>query len=281
MKIAVTSIQRDRNPWIVEWLAFHMLVGFNQFYIYSHKCRDGMSDTLLKLTQRYPIQVYGLESDDKPQLAAYHHAWNTHGQDVDWMAFIDGDEFLFSTAQSSMAEALAPYAGKPLSALAVYWMCYGSSGHIEEPAGLIMENYTRHSARSFQDNRHIKSIVRGGQQIEIASSHLFRTPHGTYDEQMRLITDPIIRDNPDAQPSWDKFRINHYSVQSYSFFKQTKQNMGVADFNAAYVRPHEWFHKYDRNECDDGVSYNFLVRLKLKVRELRAAIEEVSLQQAA
>ena len=32
MKISITSIQRNRNPWIVEWLAFHMLVGFNDFH---------------------------------------------------------------------------------------------------------------------------------------------------------------------------------------------------------------------------------------------------------
>ena len=32
MEIGITSIQRDRNPYIVEWIAFHLCVGFNRLY---------------------------------------------------------------------------------------------------------------------------------------------------------------------------------------------------------------------------------------------------------
>jgi hypothetical protein len=271
MKLAITSIQRNRGPWIVEWLAFHMMVGFNQFYIYCHKCDDGQVETLLKLSQHYPIKVYGMESDDKPQLAAYQHAWAHHKQEVDWMAFIDGDEFLFSPSHANIGDALAEFAGHPLSALGVYWVCYGSSGHMTDPGGLIVEKFTRHSDYSFLPNRHIKSIVRGRQDIEIVGSHLFATPNGTYDEQLRLLESPLLQD-PAQAPSHARLRINHYVTQSYDFFKKTKQNMGAADISPSAVRPDEWFHNHDRNECDDGMMYNFLIRLKLKVQELQAAL---------
>jgi hypothetical protein len=269
---AIASIQRDRGPWIVEWLAFHLLVGFNRFFIYAHKCRDDMTAVLLSLSRHYPISVYGIEHDAQPQLAAYRHAWAEHGEQVDWMAFLDGDEFLLPLQTPTIGEALAPFERPDLSALAVYWLCYGGNGHIEEPAGLVMQNYPRHSAPDYLPNRHVKSIVRGRQPIVINGSHVFATPRGTFDELVRPVHQGWMKEQPASHRT---LRINHYAVQSFSFFKQTKQRMGAADGNPQLIRPDSWYHDYDRNECDDGVSHNFLTRLKLKVAELNAHLQDL------
>jgi len=34
MRLGITTIQRDRAPWIKERVAFHYLVGFRKFYIF-------------------------------------------------------------------------------------------------------------------------------------------------------------------------------------------------------------------------------------------------------
>ena len=275
MTIAITSIQRDRNPWIVEWLAFHLLAGFEHFYLYCHKSGDGLTQTLQRLARHYPITVYAIDGDDRPQLAAYRHAIGQHLAGVEWMAFIDGDEFLFPTAQPSMRAALAPYAGQPLSALGVYWLCYGSNGHVQEPPGLMLENYPRHSAPDFGPNRHIKSILRGGQAARDVApgwcSHFFQTGAGTVDELLRPIAGPMLED-PAQQPSYRHFRINHYVTQSQDYFRRSKQAMGAADRGPGVVRPDHWFSGHDRNECDDGVAARFLPALRAKVREMELVL---------
>lgn len=270
-QIAITSIQRNRGPWVVEWVAFHLLMGFTRFHLYCHKTDDGMTETLLKLSKSYPITVHRVDADDRPQIAAYQHSWATHGNDVDWMAFIDGDEFLFPTKHRTIGEALATFDGQALSAIGAYWRCYGSSGHVDEPTeGLVVQNYPRHSSTDFLPNRHVKSIVRGRQEgVNIQTSHVFGTPKGTFDERLRPINHGWMKG---LEPSYDLLRINHYTVQSHEFFRKTKQNIGAPDANPNLIRPDSWYAEYDRNECDDGVSYNFLVPLKLKVRELQAAI---------
>jgi hypothetical protein len=269
MTLGLTSIQRDRNPWIVEWLAFHMLVGFERFYLYAHKTRDGMTQTLLRLARHYPITVHALEDDQQPQLRAYQHAHNAYGAGVDWMAYLDGDEFLFSPSHAHVGGALALFDGQPVSALAAYWMHHGSNGHVDEPGGLIVERYPRHAHVGFEINRHVKSIVRGSEPVQVRGSHVFQTPRGTVDEQLRPVTHGFM---PQYEPSYQHLRINHYSVQSWAYFKATKQRTGAPDADPALVRPDDWFFKHDRNECDDGLSYAFLVPLKLKVRELQAAL---------
>lgn len=269
MKLGLASIQRDRGPWILEWLAFHMLVGFERFYLYAHKTRDGMTQTLLRLARHYPIQVHALEDDRQPQLRAYQHAHDTYGREVDWMAYLDGDEFLFSPGHDRLQDALAPYADLPLSALAAYWMLYGSNGHVDEPGGLLLEQFPRHARADFLPNRHVKSIVRGAEPVKVVGSHVFQTGRGTFDERLRPIHHGFMGEQ---EPSHERLRINHYAVQSHAFFKQTKQRSGAPDADPGLVRPDSWFFEHDRNECDDGASYRWLVPLKLKVRELQAAL---------
>ncbi|HEY8036414.1 MAG TPA: integrase arm-type DNA-binding domain-containing protein [Methylobacter sp.] len=279
MKIGITSFQKNRNPWILEWLAFHMVVGFDSFHIYLHNCTDGMSETLFKLMRHYPLYVNTIGNNELPQLSSYQHSLNCYAPSVDWMAFIDGDEFLFPTQHQDIADALALYEKSDISALAVYSRYYGSSGHLKEPNGLIMENYPRHSSKDFAANKHVKSIVRGGLSAASAkvsvTSSLFCTQNGTFDEKHRPIFHPAMHD---LEPSYDFFRINHYATQSYEYFKSVKEPMKTADAteNASKLLIQS-FHDYDRNECDDGLSYNFLVRLKMKVMELQEVIDNYEL----
>ena len=267
MDLAITSIQRNRGPWIMEWLAFHMVVGFNRFFLYAHQCDDDTVHLLLRLAQQYPIVLHQVPTTTpRPQLVAYQHAWQAYGGQVSWMAFIDGDEFLFPTQAQSMRDALAPFAGRDLSALAAYWVCYGSSGHLDEPQGLVLENYTRHAGADFPNNRHVKSMVRGGEPgVAVHGSHVFETPRGTFDGNGRRVTGGYMVEH---EPCYQAWRINHYVTQSWQYFCDVKQRGGAADVGPHVVRPDTWFHLHDRNECDDGVRYRFLLDVKRKLREM-------------
>jgi hypothetical protein len=266
MVIGITSIQQNRRPWIIEWIAFHLIVGFGKIIIYSHKSTDGMDEALTRLSGHYPILAYRLGDVERPQLAAYRHSWDNHANSVDWMAFIDGDEFLFPTKAPTIAEGLSSFDTKPLSALAVYWKIYGSNGHVTDPGGLLLQKFPRHSGFDYDDNGHVKSIVKGREAIDGYTSHVFRTQKGTFDENMR----EVVFGKTNFTPTYEHFRINHYMCQSWEFFKNYKQHSGAPDINPLMVRPDSWFYYADRNECDDGVSYNFLIRLKLKVAELES-----------
>jgi hypothetical protein len=254
LRIGIVSIQKNRAPWLHEWVAFHRLVGFTNFYIYAHNCLDNSAEVLSQLSQRYALEAFIVNTtENQVQLKVYQHAYEQFGHACDWLAFIDGDEFIFPTGDLSLAEVLGSYQYKRISALGVYWACFGSSGHLREPSGLVIENYRRRPPLNFHINRHIKSIVRGRQQSHVGpNSHMFKTPWGTQDELGRTITFGLTQ----FEPSYRSLRINHYVTQSLEFFKRFKQNSGAADAGSTYVRPDDWWTKHDHNnEFDESVQY--------------------------
>lgn len=271
MKLGICTIQRDRSQWLVEWLAFHYVVGFRVFYFYAHHCTDDTVEKLVKLSRVINIQAFELkEKQDYIQLQAYQHCYNNFGADVDWMAFIDGDEFLFPTEADSIQDVLSYYQDKPMSALAVYWLMFGSNGHIEEPSGLIIDNFTRRAKLEARENKLIKSIVRGGETMQaLRNAHLFSTERGTFDELMR----PVDRGHlPDVEPTFNKIRINHYSSQSYNYYHGFKRTSGMADAGHSIVRPDDWWESRNKNDILDLTIQRFRDDVVRVMAELEAAL---------
>jgi hypothetical protein len=251
MKLAVVSIQRNRAKWLKEWVLFHHLVGVSSFYIYLHKCTDNSKEILATLSKDMDIKIHIVNDDlHQPQLASFNHAYQTYGNTADWLAFIDGDEFLYPTNTGSLLDVLAQYQYADMSALGVYWQCFGSNGHVQDPNGLIISDYTRRAPLSFESNSHVKSIVRGfqGKHCQAGpNSHMFNTILGTFDELRR----PIQFGLTSYQPTYQHLCINHYACQSYDFYKTFKMNSGAADAGANLIRPESWWITFNRNEEED------------------------------
>ena len=273
IRMGICTIQRDRSPWLVEWLAFHYVVGFRLFYFYAHHCCDDSVAKLVKLSKVLNIQAFELkDKQDYVQLKAYQHCYDTYNGDVDWMAFIDGDEFLYPTEARSVQEVLAYYQDKKLSALAVYWQMFGSNGHIDEPEGLLIDNYTRRAKLEARENRLVKSIVRGGESMRaIKNSHVFLTENGTVDELLRPVLHGYL---PDVEPTFNKIKINHYSCQSYNYYHGFKRTSGMADAGHSIPRPDDWWESRDRNDIEDLTIHRFRGEVVRIMAELNAVLND-------
>lgn len=264
MRLGIASIQRNRGRYLAEWISFHYLVGFRKFYIYLHKCTDDSVDVLNALSKKYDIWFMVVPDDiPLPQLAAYKHAYTEFNHAVDWIAFIDGDEFLFSPGKKDISETLSDHFYLKTSALCVHWVCFGSSGHIVEPVGLVTENFRFRGEFDHAPNRHVKSIVKGrqGSLVDISQNpHMFITPLGSYDENGRLLTNAA----PDWVPTHKTIRINHYVTQSREFFLQNKAEAGTAmdKTDQKFTRCESWWRGHDVNTIYDDSMDFYLPELK-------------------
>lgn len=249
-KLGLVSIQRNRAKYLLEWFAFHYVVGFRKFYYYAHMCDDGTHDILKFLQRKLDIQSFAIKDyPDQVQLMAYQHACDNFMNDVDWMAFIDGDEFMFSPAGPGLSEQLLQYQPLKISALAVYNLNFGSSGHIKDPDGLIIENFTRCAGVDHLMNRRVKSFVKGRQSVKTSlCGNYFLTELGTVDEALRPVDWGYL---PQYEPTFERFRFNHYVCQSREFFDKFKRMSGHADAGSEALRDEAWWTGFDTNEYYD------------------------------
>jgi hypothetical protein len=264
--IGIISIQCNRAPWISEWVLFHAQLGVKSFYIGLHKTTDESFSVLASLAKRIDIKVFFVPEVTKkaPQLDFYQYIFDRYLSEVDWMAVIDGDEFLFPANGDNLNEVLINFNSKEWSALAVYWRCFGSSNHIEEPDGLIIENYTLRPPDDFPPNQHVKSIIntRYAKNIKASGSHVFTTELGTYDEQERLIN----HGHSEFFPSYQTLIINHYVCQSYEYFSNVKKKKD-AMANIPEQKSEDWWNGHNRNDLRCDEIKRFIPKLKQAINE--------------
>lgn len=147
-------------------------------------------------------------TNETPQFAPYMHAWSGFWANPDWIAFIVGDEFLFNNRADTLPHSL-------------------------DPAGLMLESYARHYSPNFATNRHMKSLVHGGE--------------------------------PGVNPI-------HHLTQSWRFSTAFKLRNGAAVLSPDVAQPVACFSTDNRNECDENLGFRFLLSVKMKLREIVLAI---------
>ncbi len=238
--------------YILEWIAYHRLIGFDRIVIYSNDSSDG-SVELLNALARCGVISHWLQSTGtlvSPQHAAYAHAIQTCA--TEWIGFLDADEFLVLKEDETVQDFLARF-DEDVSAIAVNWRLFGSSGReIYEP-GLVIERFTRATDTDHSVNTHFKSIVRASRVARMAV-HNARLKSGDY---VNASGERIARDNIGRSQGVETRRaqVNHYCVKSREEFAW-KRARGFADrvlgnLDKATERNDVFFAFHDRNECED------------------------------
>lgn len=261
-RIGVASVQRLDHHSFLEWFAYYLINGVDRFIIRNHSMPGDPADPVVgwleKLSRYYDIDradCTGYNTYPSVQQAIMDGPRN----ELDWLIWADGDEFHFPIQYSTIRETLEQYENLNLSALGVYWLNYGSSGHVQEP-DLITQGFTRRGANTEMVNHHMKSIVKGRHagQVIVTNPHVYTTEFGTYSMEGNLIPTHcgcnISSAGCPGNTTHAIMRINHYQCRSWEYFKNVKQKRGPGD------RPpeapggtitDEWFGMNDLNQIED------------------------------
>lgn len=224
-ELAVCAIFRDEGRYLEEWLQFHHAVGVDHFFLYDNGSIDHSLEVLEPWVRAGIVTVTAWTGRNQPQ--AYAHCIARHQYQCRWIAFIDIDEFLFSPSGDDLREKLGHYSG--VSSIFVYWILFGSSGHVQRPRGGVIDNYTRclllnHAENddfdheeSF-DNRYVtgwavdgKSIVNPRAVREYYVHKPRRLWYGQVADERR---NPARQRGAAEHLTFAEFRINHYWAKS-------------------------------------------------------------------
>ncbi len=158
-KIAVCAIFKDEAHFLLEWLAFHRMIGVDLFVLYDNGSSDGGADLIR--ASSFARNVTLIDWPERPgQLSAYNHFRINHAPQFTWVAFIDIDEFIMPRAGGSIRDILMRRAYQPYAQILLQWLVFGPSGHRTRPHGLVIESYTRRLPEAAEASRHIKTIAR-------------------------------------------------------------------------------------------------------------------------
>lgn len=281
MRLFVAGIIKNELPGLLEWIAYHRVLGVSGFLIADNGSTDGSAE-LLKQLARLGIVTYmdfpSLEGQ-KPQLPAYTKLLRSCPSTADLLAFIDADEFLMpQDVHTSLPDALRPiFEDENISALALNWANFGSNGELFKEEGLVIERFNRRAPQSFNVHHNFKTIVRPIRIEKFLNPHFAELRYGRYvDAQSRdLILHPKHGNGVSAEVVWSGLRVNHYPVKSLEEFLLGKSQRGSAA-TANRVKHKAYFKSHDRNDEECNIAKSLSSRVHDEIILLTNMIASLS-----
>lgn len=141
----VVSTMKNEAPYLIEWIAYHRMIGFDDFVLFSNDCTDGTNLMLNRLDQMGVVHHFDnpIGPGMDPQRAAYSRAGKMQlTRDADWVLIVDADEFLNIRIGDGHVDDLLD-ACEGADAISINWRLMGSSGQAHMSTEPVTKRFTR------------------------------------------------------------------------------------------------------------------------------------------
>lgn len=229
-RACIVATARNEGIYLLEWVAYHRALGFDEIVIYSNNNTD-QSDVLLSaLADAGKIIWYDniLHPSRVAQNKAYSHALTMMPDilDFEWSAFIDIDKFIHVDPAkfSGLGDFLDWHAACDTDAIALNWVYFGSSGARHWADAPITHRLT---TRQTTPNAHIKTIFKPRNVIS-SQPHFpceterlrlrFRESNGAKHSSRNSAADPSLAKAFSDDPTDSHAFVAHYFHKSCEEF---------------------------------------------------------------
>lgn len=260
IKVALCCIGRLENKYAKEFVEYYKELGFDKIFIYDNNYdgEEHFEDVLEPYVTNGFVEIIDYRNKQKCQMQAYTDCYLNHGNEYDWIAFFDFDEYLTINGENSIKEFLSDKAFDNFQGIHINWMIYDDNDLIKYENKPLLERFTRPIeydkciTYNFPENNHVKSIIRGG-------LNGFNWNIDTHSPHMNLLFCNNIgekcNDEAFSQYNFDKCYLKHFRTKTIEEYLSNKMERGFAD------RTYEDFlKKY-------GVDFFFKVNTKTKEKE--------------
>lgn len=283
---------RDEAPYLLDWISYHLAIGFDRIIFYSNDNTDRGIDLINAIGKYYDVSHYSNDAlvdipdgsksiIHNPQYRAYWRAIKdrVYG-DVQWVGFFDIDEYLVLNRHDAVASFLKDHAG--LDAIAMNWKCFGSSGLLRYEPSPVFERFNWCAQKNWWQNGTVKTIARANAIKSTAGGHLvvLHDPEGKYGyTDGRRVT---CASNADVVVH-DMVQLNHYQIGSVEDFL-LRRLRGDVIVNEGDLKPRNkynsgYFILMDRNEETDQKVDRFVPNVMMKKKALLARSDIAEIQE--
>lgn len=277
---------KDEGPYILDWIAYHKMIGVTDFLIYANDCSDLTFDILLEL-HRMEIIQFRFNHVLKPgvQKSALKRALSEPVvQNADWLMMLDVDEYLnVKIGTRLLRDLIAKHEMR--DAISIVWRKFGHAGNIDLSKDAVPMEFTRSETSDVTQHRFFKTIFKNNDKFERMGIHRpylvepieeidWVLPNGT----------PIPDEHKHgALHVWDNYgyevaQINHYALRSIEAFLIKKvrgrPNHMKMDTGLGY------WNKFDHNDVEDSSICPLMANaLDIKAAYLRESPKLAELQE--
>jgi len=225
-KVGLFCNARDEKN-IKEWAAHHLLIGFDFILIFDHKSKIPLSDIFSNFDKRVNIIKIDLDNENIKRKLMNNAIIIAKRLDLDWFIYLDADEFLIlNSTFKGIKHFLNTYTYADL--IAINWLMFGSNNLVEEPTGLILENYTKSCLLLDQ---HVKSFVRPQEAKYSDNPHYYhiRSPLKMLGINFKILTCPYYFNKINIPYNIAPAYIAHYVYQSEKTYINRKIKLNGDD----------------------------------------------------
>ncbi len=277
MKATLVATAKSEGPFLLEWVAYHRVIGFTDILIYENGSDDGGRRLLRELNKIGAIRFFRNENPPKNyQIRAYSRAAEEpEFQQADWAIALDLDEFLVvKTGAGTVQDYVS--ALPDCDAAMVNWRLFGSGGHALPNSDMVTGRFTRTEPEDeiVEDIKAVKTLFRP-QRFLRCGVHLPRDLDPR-PQELRFVNGSGLAEGAFKQTNYrtndpDKQRlaqINHYAVRDAgSFLLKTLRGSAHQDHRSVGTR---YWNTRDRNEVEDRAIHPHIAATRAEMDALDA-----------
>ena len=252
--LALVAIMKNEAPYVKEWIDYHLLAGVDHFYIYDNDSPDNLKEILQPYIDA-EIVTYIFYPGKCRQMESYNDAIKNFRFECRYLAFIDGDEFIFPKSKSTIVPIIDEILTQNLNAggLAVNWRMFGSNNleTADYDVG-VLDRFTKRATELFTAAKTISDA----RKIKYSDNPHFVNYFDGYqliNEKSNIVSAGLCATLAKNNDSTDnKIVINHYREKSFEEYK-VKVARGNADYPNNRYTTESFSHKKFNDEYDDSI----------------------------
>lgn len=286
----VITTMKDEGPFILEWVAYHRLIGFDDLLVFSNDCTDGSDDLLRALDAAGLIHHVDnsatppdLPAD--PQNRAYRRAMTMpQVAGAEWVLVIDADEFLAIHPGEGRLDDLVAALPPGTDAVSAAWRIFGTGGRTGFQDRPVIGQFQRAAPRDIPvsfNHFGVKTLFRPGPVHRLGVHRPFlkgglRSPDAPLlwvNGSGRNVTAHFRVKHWSCTPGnvgYDLCQINHYMIKAGEVFLM-KRLRGTANSANAERIDFAYFDRFNSNHEQDDALQRWLGPVEAEIARLRAA----------
>lgn len=274
MKVAIALFIKNEQQDIASWISWHIALGIDKLFIFDDHSTDGTYEIIKATTNIYNIELHQTQPHEIPyffdrQRDAYFKACKmAEEQGFEWIAFLDGDEYVSLEADQTIQDYLCKF--NDFNGIALNWKIYGSSKRVFKTKLPTYEAFTHHCSPDLSDCTLIKSFIRPS-----AYTYHYTDPHHFHlnDEKYADALGNAFEwtGNATKQILWQGAHINHYICRSMEHYIQRIKRR----VNADMVNSTDNWQHFNRNDIYSPENPNMII----KSNQVMCNIEQECIQQ--